>query len=73
MVTVPCQRKINDDMWREGYILGESTNLDIVPALKTITIGVTNKSLGDLSKKLGFLDPDAWIDTNRLSHSLLAD
>ena len=65
MVTVPCQRKINDDMWREGlYILGESTNLDIVPALKTITIGVTNKSLGDLSKKLGFLDLDAWVDTN---------
>lgn len=64
MVTVPCQRNLNDDMWREElYILGESTNLDIVPALKTITIGVTNKSLGDLSKKLGFLDPDAWIDT----------
>lgn len=65
MATVPRQRDISDDMWQEGlYILGESTNLDIVPALKTITIGVTNKSLGDLSKKLGFLDPDAWIDTN---------
>ncbi len=64
LVSVPTQRELSEDMWKDDlYIIGDSTTLDIVPALKNIAINVTNKSLGDLSKKLGFLDPDAWIDT----------
>ena len=57
-------RDVVDDMWRSGiYVMGEAT-LDIVPALRSVTVDVKNKSIENLADHLGFFLPEEWDDPN---------
>jgi len=61
MVSVDIDRVLQNDMWDGGlYMIGENTTLDIVPAVRNITVAVRNRELGNLAGQLGFLNPDMW-------------
>lgn len=63
-VVTSSGRDIVDDMWNAGiYVMGEAT-LDIVPALRSVTVDVKNKSIENLAYHLGFFSPEAWDDPN---------
>lgn len=65
-VVTSSGRDVVDDMWNAGiYIMGEAT-LDIVPALRSVTVDVKNKSIENLAYHLGFFSPEAWDDPNAL-------
>lgn len=59
-------RDVVTDMWKKGlHVLGNST-LDIVPAVRNISVDVKNKSLGDLVRQLGFFSINQWNDTYQM-------
>ena len=61
-VVTSSGRDVVDDMWSSGiYVMGDGT-LDIVPALRKVTVDVRNKSLGNLAVPLGFFNVEAWSD-----------
>ena len=63
-VVTSSGRDVVDDMWNAGiYVMGEAT-LDIVPALRSVTVDVKNKSIENLANHLGFFSPEAWDDPN---------
>ena len=63
-VVTSSGRDVVDDMWNAGiYVMGEAT-LDIVPALRSVTVDVKNKSIENLAYHLGFFSPEAWDDPN---------
>lgn len=63
-VVTSSGREVVDDMWNAGiYVMGEAT-LDIVPALRSVTVDVKNKSIENLAYHLGFFSPEAWDDPN---------
>ncbi len=63
-VVTSSGRDVVDDMWNAGiYVMGEAT-LDIVPALRSVTVDVKNKSIENLADHLGFFSPDEWDDPN---------
>ncbi len=63
-VVTSSGRDVVDDMWNAGiYVMGEAT-LDIVPALRSVTVDVKNKSIENLADHLGFFSPEAWDDPN---------
>jgi len=63
-VVTSSGRDVVDDMWNAGiYVMGEAT-LDIVPALRSVTVDVKNKSIENLATHLGFFSPEAWDDPN---------
>ncbi len=63
-VITSAGRDIVEGMWSRGiYVMGEST-LDIVPALRKITVDVKNKSLDNIAQRLGFFDKTMWNDPN---------
>jgi len=63
-VVTSSGRDVVDDMWNAGiYIMGEAT-LDIVPALRSVTVDVKNKSIENLADHLGFFSPEEWDDPN---------
>ena len=63
IITTTSRERI-DSMWNADInISGEST-LDIVPALRKVTVDVKNKNLGDLVSQLGFFDIARWSDPN---------
>lgn len=63
-VVTSSGRDVVDDMWNAGiYVMGEAT-LDIVPALRSVTVDVKNKSIENLAYHLGFFSPEAWDDSN---------
>ena len=65
-VVTSSGRDVVDDMWNAGiYVMGEAT-LDIVPALRSVTVDVKNKSIENLADHLGFFSPEAWDDPNAL-------
>ncbi len=65
-VVTSSGRDVVDDMWNAGiYVMGEAT-LDIVPALRSVTVDVKNKSIENLAQHLGFFSPEAWDDPNAL-------
>ena len=65
-VVTSSGRDVVDDMWNAGiYVMGEAT-LDIVPALRSVTVDVKNKSIENLADHLGFFSPEAWDDPNML-------
>ena len=62
VVVTSAGRDIMENMWSHGiYVMGEST-LDIVPALRRITVDVKNKSLDNIAGRLGFFDKEMWND-----------
>ncbi len=62
VVVTSAGRDIMENMWSRGiYVMGEST-LDIVPALRRITVDVKNKSLDNIAGRLGFFDKEMWND-----------
>ena len=65
-VVTSSGRDVVDDMWNAGiYVMGEAT-LDIVPALRSVTVDVKNKSIENLADHLGFFSPEEWDDPNAL-------
>lgn len=63
-VVTSSGRDVVDDMWNAGiYVMGEAT-FDIVPALRSVTVDVKNKSIENLAYHLGFFSPEAWDDPN---------
>lgn len=65
-VVTSSGRDVVDDMWNAGiYVMSEAT-LDIVPALRSVTVDVKNKSIENLADHLGFFSPEAWDDPNML-------
>ena len=63
-VVTSSGRDVVDDMWNAGiYVMGEAT-LDIVPALRSVTVDVKNKSIENLADHLGFFSPEEWDDPN---------
>lgn len=61
-VITSAARAAVDGMWDgDLHIPGEAT-LDIVPALRQVTVDVKNKSLPNLIDHLGFYRRDAWTD-----------
>ena len=65
-VVTSSGRDVVDDMWNAGiYVMGEAT-LDIVPALRSVTVDVKNKSIENLADHLGFFSSEAWDDPNAL-------
>ena len=59
-------RDVVDDMWSSGiYVMGDAT-LDIVPALRSVTVDVKNKSLESIAQRLGFFSSEAWDDLNSI-------
>ena len=63
-VVTSSGRDVVDDMCNAGiYVMGEAT-LDIVPALRSVTVDVKNKSIENLAYHLGFFSPEAWEDPN---------
>lgn len=61
VVTSTARERI-EDMWDgDLHVLGESV-LDIVPALRKVTVGVKNKALSNLIDYLGFYDLACWSD-----------
>lgn len=61
-VVTSAARECIDGMWTGAlHVSGEST-LDIVPALRKVSVDVKNKSLDNLIARMGFYDPDAWTD-----------
>lgn len=65
-VVTSSGRDVVDDMWNAGiYVMGEAT-LDIVPALRSVTVDVKNKSIDNIAQHLGFFSPEAWDDPNAL-------
>ena len=65
-VVTSSGRDVVDDMWSSGiYVMGDAT-LDIVPALRSVTVDVQNKSIENLADHLGFFNPDRWDDPNEL-------
>lgn len=61
-VVTSSGRDVVDDMWAGGvYVMGDAT-LDIVPALRSITVDVKNKSVENIAPHLGFFSPEAWDD-----------
>lgn len=63
IITTTTRERI-DSMWNADInISGEST-LDIVPALRKVTVNVKNKNLGNLTAQLGFFDIEQWTDPN---------
>ncbi len=65
-VVTSSGRDVVDDMWNAGiYVMGEAT-LDIVPALRSVTVDVKNKSIENLATHLGFFNAASWDDPNAL-------
>ncbi len=61
-VVTSASRERIDRMWTgDLHVLGEST-LDIVPALRKVSVSVKNKALNNLIDHLGFYDLAAWTD-----------
>lgn len=61
-VVTSAARECIDGMWTGAlHVSGEST-LDIVPALRKVSIDVKNKSLDNLISRIGFYDPTVWTD-----------
>lgn len=61
VVTSAARERI-DGMWTgTQHVSGEST-LDIVPALRKVSVDVKNKSLDNLISRIGFYDPTVWTD-----------
>lgn len=66
LVVTTSAREVMDGMWNGNLnVMGEST-LDIVPALRNVSVNIKNKELGNLIDQLGFYDPTKWNDTNEL-------
>lgn len=61
VVTSAARERI-DDMWTGDLHIEGSSTLDIVPALRKVSVDVKNKSLDNLIARIGFYDPDAWTD-----------
>ena len=65
-VVTSSGRDVVDDMWASGiYVMGDAT-LDIVPALRSVTVDVENKSIENLADHLGYFLPESWDDPNSL-------
>ena len=65
-VVTSSGRDVVDDMWANGvYVMGDAT-LDIVPALRSVTVDVKNKSIDNLATHLGFFNAASWDDPNAL-------
>ncbi len=65
-VVTSSGREVVDDMWSSGvYVMGDAT-LDIVPALRSVTVDVENKSIENLATHLGFFNAASWDDPNAL-------
>ena len=61
-VVTSSGRDVVDDMWASGvYVMGDAT-LDIVPALRSVTVDVKNKSIENLATHLGFFNAASWDD-----------
>ncbi len=61
-VVTSAARECIDGMWTGAlHVSGEST-LDIVPALRKVSVDVKNKSLDNLIARIGFYDPTVWTD-----------
>ena len=61
-IVTSAARDTLDGMWNgDLHVSGEAT-LDIVPALRQVTVDVKNKSLPNLIDHLGFYLKDAWSD-----------
>lgn len=61
VVTSAARERI-DGMWTGDLHIEGSSTLDIVPALRKVSVDVKNKSLDNLIARIGFYDPDAWTD-----------
>ena len=61
VVTSAARERI-DGMWTGDLHIEGSSTLDIVPALRKVSVDVKNKSLDNLIARMGFYDPDAWTD-----------
>ena len=65
IVSVESTRQIQTDLWEDGfYMIGENTTLDIVPAIRNISVAVKNKALDNLAEQLGFTVPSMWGNNN---------
>lgn len=61
-VVTSAARECIDGMWTGDLHIEGSSTLDIVPALRKVSVDVKNKSLDNLIARIGFYDPDAWTD-----------
>ena len=61
-VVASAARERIDGMWTGDLHIEGSSTLDIVPALRKVSVDVKNKSLDNLIARIGFYDPDAWTD-----------
>ena len=61
-VVTSASRERIDGMWTGDLHIEGSSTLDIVPALRKVSVDVKNKSLDNLIARIGFYDPDAWTD-----------
>lgn len=59
-VVTSAARECIDGMWTGDLHIEGSSTLDIVPALRKVSVDVKNKSLDNLIARIGFYDPDAW-------------
>lgn len=63
IITTTSRDRI-DSMWNADINISGESILDIVPALRKVTVDVKNKNLGDLTTQLGFFDIAQWHDPN---------
>lgn len=61
IITESTRERI-ESMWQEGLKVDGTTTMDIVPALRKVSVSVRNKMLQNLVPHLGFYNLSTWTD-----------